>query len=346
MRNSKNYIRAIAFLAVVVILNALMDYVMLHPYYTQNLERDLKKQGDIDILFLGDSLTASLYNSDMIGKELGLTAFAMGFASANLETCSIALEDAMRTRKIGTVVLGWDLRDSGRELPSEQKSYYAEIFANTSLSRAKARIIPHLMNLRYTDVLQIWSGYFDPRDIIEVVKVKNTPEYKRGDVVIWHPDRQPRKYLGQGCYAYLMTEDRADGAKLEMSPFNSDCSDIPEKNVELLKEMKEMCDRRGTRLMAIASPQPQSVLENWGNYDDALERTRRVLDKLGIGFIDTNRLDEFKELQKDEYFRDIWGHMFYPQIDDYSKKICGILKEGGYLDSKKADEKNEKEKER
>lgn len=42
----------------------------------------------------------------------------------------------------------------------------------------------------------------------------------------------------------------------------------------------------------------------------------------------------------------IGGTTFYPQIDGYSKKICGILKEGGYLDSKKADEKNEKEKER
>jgi len=346
MRNSKNYIRAIAFLAVVVILNALMDYVMLHPYYTQNLERDLKKQGDIDILFLGDSLTASLYNSELIGKELGGTAFTMGFASANFETCRIVLEDALKSRKIGTVVLNWDLRDSGRGLPSQQKSYYAELFFNTPFSRTSLKLIPHLMRIRYTEVMQLWSGYFDPRDIIEVVKVKNSPEYKRGDVVIWHPDRQPRKYLGQGCYAYLMTEDRADGAKLEMSPFNSDCSDIPEENVELLRKMKEMCDRRGTRLMAIASPQPQSVLENWGNYDDALERTRRVLDKLGIGFVDTNRLDEFKELQKDEYFRDIWGHMFYPQIDGYSKKVCGILKEGGYLDSKKADEKNEKEKER
>ncbi len=330
MRNSKIIILALVFIFLTLCLNLICNYIFIHPNYVQNLEKDLKKQGDIDVLIVGDSLAKSAYNASLISEELGINAFNFSQSGANLETMRLQIEEAFHKRKISLVVLGWNVMDTLQGSPDQSKSYYSEFFAYSNSSKAKIDYFPHLFSLRYTDVLSLWSAYFDPRDTFEIIKIKNTNEYKNKDVVIWHPNTQPTKYLGQGSYAYVQQDERSDSFQFKDEPFTYKLK-IDEKNLKVLQKLKAMCDEHGAKVIAVVSTCPKTTLKNWKNRTECINENKSVLKKYAIQFFDANTEDWGNKIVEDKFFRDEEGHIFYPYVNDYTMAFCNLLKDNDLI---------------
>lgn len=325
MHNSKKIIMAVVFCVLVILLNSLFNYIFIPPYYAQNVIRDLNKQKDIELLIIGDSLSRSAYDTKTISSSLNINAFNLNQTGCNLETELLLLEYTLEKHKVQTVILNWDT-DTVLQENNLVQSYYTELLRVLDGLKYKIRIFPKTFELPWTNAFIYWSNMFS-HEFLEIIKVKQSDLYKKGDVVIFHPETAPRVYLGQGAFAYRILKQRT--ADFKFSDENRD--DIflyfmDEKNKEIVNEIKDLCNKTNTNLIFMMQSLPLSIRDNSLTLKKYSEDMKNFFCSMGIKFVDANFIEEFNNSRDDYLFRDAGGHYYINGTKSYTEDFCNWYK--------------------
>jgi hypothetical protein len=327
MHNFNTTISAICFIGLLVLISSLCSFLLVPPYYTQNVFRDLDAQKNISLLITGDSLSRCAYNTPLISRELGITSFNLNQTGCDLATDRLILEYAFEKHTIDTVVLNWDIQDTPVRKSKKAQDFYIQLFHAMDSAPVRIQLIPYLLRIRYSTVFFYWSGLYDIKNVPEILAVKTSRSYRDKQVVIFHAKKSPRIYLGQGCFAYRARKDRSSG--FHFTPEESDVRytfHLNDESRRQLRAIQALCNRYGSRLIVVSTPVPKSVQTYSKGWKTAAKKTAVFFAKNGIPYIDCSNNPDFPDADADFHFRDTGGHMLMPYHDDFSRDFCSLLR--------------------
>lgn len=280
-----------------------------------------KKNGNIDLIILGDSHEYDGLDAKTMSDLLGINCVRFVVQGGNPETSYYCLLDALKGNNIQTAVIGWDLLDNFKvpayTYPSNRRAQmYREMlkdsFGNAPLFLSAAG---GMLNQRYTLTFFEYSAF--PENIREIKEVIDS-----------------RKLLKEPFYETEKTSTESiDVNDIHNPKYDLDeilnTNYVPETNpetVEWVKKIQSLCERHGISLYFICGPYPKEIQEFKPESKECYAQTKNLFENLGINFIDTENSQDFPDIHETSKYHDFYGHFTESGKQEYTKDVCKILK--------------------
>lgn len=285
MRNIKKILpRAALLLAFVIFLEWGLGF-LYRPYdqYSTYANMEYKAlKGTVDTIFCGSSKTYSSFDPAVYDEALGTVSFNMGTGSQALTSTYDIIKDAFRLNPIKTVYLEVSLptlQGSGSDLSrigafDRVVSIPGKIEALFREKKSGVQIRELLYSTRITN-------YFDFSSIKENVSYKlsekrNTPPQ----------DGTKAHYIYRG----FINNDRVySGKRYKNKTIHTWKPQIhTQENVDLLKQIIELCQDEGAEIILFSPPMPELLLSYAGDMNDMHAYYQSIADEFGLRFFDMN----------------------------------------------------------
>lgn len=125
MRIFKTVMKVLGVLLFAVLLNSAVTFAFV-PYASKcDLTwQDYRQQGNLDLVFVGNSRTAHAFNPQQIGDELGVDAFNTCTQGQLIEESYLAVKKVVDEHHPETVIFGFDFCDvQGDEFPNPGRAF-------------------------------------------------------------------------------------------------------------------------------------------------------------------------------------------------------------------------------
>ncbi|MCR5421730.1 MAG: hypothetical protein K6E98_12080 [Lachnospiraceae bacterium] len=266
--------------------------------YTRVTFHEMYEQDNIDVLFLGTSHCMHSYDPALLDKALNLNTFNAASSSQMLDGSLLILKEAAKNNNIKHVYLdlfyntSYDVHKKRTQMTS---AYIITDYLKPSVSKSayllKASGKEHYAN-GFIVARRCWKKLFDPSYVIELLKKKNTPEYKNfGYKYITHENSG---YAGKG---YIQNKPQVKNWNFFDTwgwlPIAPDTFSEDYKND--LISIIDYCKENNIELTLVSAPTSDFCLTSVGDYDEYISWVRKTAEQNSIEYYDFN-------LCKEEYF--------------------------------------------
>ena len=325
MRTSKKtIIKILGFIAIFVLSVALLSFLLTPPSGIRVLLKQAK-EGDYDVLIMGQSHAECGYNPYIISDGLDVNAVSVARRVTPINNIYYILQEADVDHKYNMVILDID-------------PYYW-VLDQTRDSGSDMNLMPHLTGMRQYHYFReaIWPQRFtmlfcdymlsgeNIAKIPSCVSAKFDKDYRENnDNAMLAVNRYLKSdtaftYEGRG---FLYGVNRAPDLGWEPFEFNGT---IEQDNLDYLIRIKQYCDDNNIRLICTQSAlNPYRLrIQNMGEIHDYFDN---MLGSMGIEFYDFNYAKAEYLHRTDEDYVDMDGHMMGGVADRQSNLFVEVMK--------------------
>ena len=333
MHNSKtNFVKIIVFVLGFILLNDLINFCFVPKggYSRMTIREMYSQKENIDIAFIGASLTQKDINPYIIDEKLGCTSFDYSFNAQIYTGTYYSLVELFKYHKPKTVVLTTEPLSytCKEEQPLAQLS--VSMYMKPSVNRIKF-YFGMAQDGSYLDSLFAWRGYHidSKKELVKNIKDKLDEEYIKypQDKKLEYYKTKKSGYIGKGAVLKDAEGNTIDYNKLGKISIEEryKVEEIQEKNVKYLGKIAKLCKENDSKLILITTPFPRFEVLRSSNYFEFDNEVKRIADEFGIEYYNYNLIKpEFFDY-KDEYFFDHL-HLNNVGATEFSKSLAEFLK--------------------
>ena len=295
MRIFKTILKIVAIVAVVFALDALATFA-LEPYgsKSQLMWSDYRQQDQLDLVFLGDSVSVHSFDPECIDSELGTNSFNMSTPGQMMEESFMALKTAVKQQNAKTVVYGFEFCNAQNdEFPNPGRAFIRYKDEGDPIAFAEDALYCLTDSRCYTEKQSInWLfPWLENHVKFDISSVSKNIEMKLSGETVYDAaavNERGWKYHGRG---YGNIESRLDynegSSKIYSDVYCYDGFD--ERKLQTLATMCDYCKAQGVDFVVVAPPMPVFNIFDQGNgYFDAAGQVKNLVEGHGGEYYDLN----------------------------------------------------------
>ncbi len=320
----RTFKRILGFIIIFVLSVAILSFLLTPPSGIKILLNQAK-EGDYDVLIMGESHAECGYNPYIISDGLGVNAVSVARRITPINNLYYILQEANTDKKYKMVILDidpyyWRLdqtRDAGTDMNlmprltgTRRYHYFREaiwpdrfirLFCDYQLSLENFEKVPNCIRAKFD------KDYLESND----AGMNAVNRYLKSDTAF--------RYEGRG---FLRGVDRAPALGWENWEFDGR---IEQENIDSLDRIKQYCDENGIKLVCVQSALIPSRLkiQNMGDVHDYFDN---MLGARGIEFYDFNYGKWEYLYRTDLDYVDADGHMMGDIADRQSRLFVDVMK--------------------
>lgn len=326
----KKGIKLIIFIISIFIINFILCFILetdLKDIKLKKMWNDLKKEKDINTLFIGSSIAQVAFDPYLLDEQLKIKSFNMGSGSQSLQQTYIGINEILKQHKIKTIVLGM----GHFTLVQENKINSDMIFINSKedefwkkrKEQAKYCLTKeHIKNTESINFLFPWiytNCGFSPKKIIKNLKIKtNIIDKEKLE------ESNSIFYIGKGFFSNKKTHDYnkvGDEVSDKIYP-----KEIFSYNFDMLKKIVALCKSNGIELIVINPVSPIYDVLSYGNeYFFTMYKLKEFFKDLEVPYYDFNLIKPNIFQSEEDYFYD-HEHLNQKGSTEFSKSFANFMK--------------------
>lgn len=334
MHNSKvAWFKAIIFIVLLIIINYALTFAFVPKgNNTRMTMREMYSQKeDMDIAFIGASLSERDINPYIMNKELGVKTFDYAFPSQMFIGTYYSLKELFDYQKPKLVVL------TAEQINFTNKGEKPLVYLSTApymksfLNEVEYYFAASAQDGSYLDRLFPWRGYHvdSIQNLMKNIYGKLAPAYmnypEAGQVEAFANNKSG--YIGKG--AVKVNPNAPKGTinydNIKGSHDTRSIKDIQEENVEYLKKISELCKENNCKLILLIPPAPVFQVLKVKNYFEFDNEIAKIAKNLNIEYYDYNLIKPELFKSKEDYFSD-GEHLNSQGAEAFSESLAKFLK--------------------
>lgn len=334
MHNSKAaWFKAVAFVSVLIMINYALTFAFVPKGNNSRMTmREMYSQKEnMDVAFVGASLSERDINPYTMDKELGLKTFDYAFPSQMFVGTYYSLKELFDYQKPKLVVL--TAEQTNFTAKGEKSLVYLSTapYMKSFLNEAQYYFASSAQDGDYLDRLFPWRGYHidSMQNLVKNIYGRLDPTYSNypeaGEVESFANNKSG--YIGKGAVKVNPTDPKGtiNYDNVKGSHDNRNISDIQEKNVEYLKKISELCKVNGCKLILLIPPAPVYQVLRVKNYFEFDNEIAKISKDLNIEYYDYNLIKPELFKPKEDYFSD-GEHLNSQGAEAFSESLASFLK--------------------
>lgn len=311
------------FLAGIVLLNWLLSFALCPSWgQTHKMWEGLRKETDIDTVYLGSSFTQNAIDPEIMDEKTGGSSYNMGTAGQPIDQTVLALKEAIRTQPVKRAILAvgaYSFQD--RKKDEYRVTFISEMKAGQNPLQRLGTDLQFLSDARYReDAISVnflfpWIyKHVTPGRILENIKRKiygmeTDPAAERNVRMEMAQDcsgtvknfKQSPMYRGFTATNRLLNYNTIGNTNTK-TKFTKPVSD---EIFDDLDDLCRLCAENDVELIVISIPRTPMDLISYGpDYFKLTDRITDFLEERGVNYYDLDLVKPEYFEQNSEYFAD------------------------------------------
>lgn len=334
MHNSKTaWLKVITFVIVFIMINYALTFAFVPKgNNTRMMMREMySKKENIDIAFVGASLSERDINPYTMDKELGLKTFDYAFPSQMFVGTYYSLKELFNYQKPKLIILTAEQNNFTSKVEKSLVYLSTAPYMNSFFNEVQYYFASSAQDGSYLDRLFPWRGYHvdSIQNLIKNIYGKLTPTYinypEAGQVEALANNKSG--YIGKGAVKVNPTDSKGtinyDNVKGSHDIRN--ISDIQKMDVDYLKKISDLCKANNCKLILLTTPAPVYQVLRVKNYFDFNNEIAKIAKNLNIEYYDYNLIKPELFKSKEDYFSDA-EHLNSNGAEAFSESLANFLK--------------------
>lgn len=323
MRTSKRY-KIGLFLLTVFLVNTILSF-LIEPARgaSDNMWKGYYSEEDIEMLFLGSSLSSASFDPAVFERELGVNAFNMGTPMQSIASNKRALQVAVEEHDIQTVIIGIGFFVLQEEpFRDAEMTFEKELARHTGGLKGWKRSLEYVLsdNMRESEKsINYWFPWIYNKEDYLLDTIKRNVVSKWGLMIERLHGKEEEAFKGYQSANGLVDEN--DGNSYEW--YNQS---FLETNIKDLEELLELCNQYELDALVINTPHPEFDVKScetvYAEHDVIL---RSLCNKYNVEYYDFSLAKE-TIFQDDISFYHDFEHLNYKGSQVFSEVVCNFLK--------------------
>ena len=334
MHNSKAaWFKAIMFIVVLIFINYALTFAFVPKgNNTRMTMREMYSQKEnIDVAFVGASLSERDINPYIMDKQLGVKTFDYAFPSQMFTGTYYSLKELFDYQKPKLMVL------TAEQVNFTNKGEKPLVYLSTApymksfFNEVQYYFAASAQDGSYLDRLFPWRGYHvdSIQNLVKNIYGKLDPTYinypEAGKVEAFENNKSG--YIGKGAVKVNPSDSKGtinyDNVKGSHDIRN--ISDIQKTDVEYLKKISDLCKANNCKLILLTPPAPVYQVLRVKNYFDFNKEITKIAKNLNIEYYDYNLIKPELFKSKEDYFSD-GEHLNSKGAEAFSESLANFLK--------------------
>ncbi|WP_252247364.1 lipolytic protein G-D-S-L family [Clostridium sp. ZBS4] len=333
MHNSKvKWLKAIIFLIIFIMINSMLVFIIVPKgNYSRMTIREMHAQSkNIDVAFIGASLSQKDINPYIMDKELGCNTFDYAFSGQSYAGTYYSLKELFNYHNPKLVILTTDQANytckEERTIAYLSVALYIESFWN--------KIQYYCTSTKdgsYLDRLFAWRGYHVKSipNAINNIYGKLDPSYiyypQTGQVESYSKNNVG--YIGKGAEIIDPNDPKTiNYDKLgKTDQYSIDMNNIQEENVEYLRSISKLCKENDCKLILLNTPFPTYEVFRIKDFFEFHNEVAKIAKELEIEYYDCTLIKPELFKSEENYFFDRI-HFNSNGQEVFSKSLADFLK--------------------
>lgn len=333
MRNFKKIAKCIIFIAVCIIINGILNFILIPSGYTRVILHELNsKDKNFETIIVGQSHGRSDIDPHVLDDEQLGNAMNLCIPGESVRDAYFLVKESTRNNKVKRVILDLDYQ--------YWNDYKENVFGSTFIYN---QLTPSLVKLDYLKSylldkdfrisLTRWANSTDYwSDVKSNVKNKLTADYFNYSINAVKDGDAGGPYTGQGFYSRV----KLDFRKAYSYPVTWDATKINTDAYDYFISIVKFCRKNNIELICTTSPITPFTIVN-GNYNDVNLYFTKLCEENGVKYYDFNLVRKSVLELKNSDYDDFDGHMCGELADKYTKVMADVINAAsdGTLDESK-----------
>lgn len=333
MHNSKAaWFRGIVFIILFIIVNYVLTFIFVPKGdVSREAMREMYSQTkNIDVAFIGASLSVKNINPYIMDKELDSNTFDYAFSGQSYTGTYYSLRELFNYHKPKLIVLTTNSDDYTMKEEPPIVYLSVELYMKSFFNKIQY-YFGSAQDGSYLDRLFAWRGYHvnSIQDAVKNIQGKLDPSY------INYPEpgqveslaTKKNGYIGKGSYKIdpNVTNGTINYDNLKVYYGNKNINDIQQQNVEYLKKISELCKANNCELILLSTPSPAYEILRIKNYFEFNNEISKIAKNLNIEYYNYNLIKPQLFKPQGDYFADI-DHLNSKGQEVFSESLAAFLK--------------------
>lgn len=334
MHNSKAaWFKAVIFVIIFIMINYAFTFAFVPKgNHTRMTMREMYSQKEnIDVAFVGASLSERDINPYIMDKELGVKTFDYAFPSQMFVGTYYSLKELFDYQKPKLVVL--TAEQTNFTTKGEKPLVYISTapYMKSFFNEVQYYFASSAQDGSYLDRMFPWRGYHvdSAQNLMKNIYGKLDPTYinypQNGQVEALENSKSG--YIGKGAVKVNPSDSKGtiNYDNVKGSHDNRNISDIQETDVEYLKKISDLCKANNSKLILLTPPAPVYQVLRVKNYFDFDNEIAKIAKNLNIEYYDYNLIKPELFNSKEDYFSD-GEHLNSNGAEAFSESLANFLK--------------------
>lgn len=304
MKKRRWILPVVIFIALVIAINSLLNYMLIQPGLSRSIFHEAK-EGGFDCIIVGASHGSYGYSSEVLKNETGMKTMNMCMGGEYYNDAYYVLKYALKYNKPKLVILDTDYQYLVNE--HDESILFNSIYNAYPLCKEKlGYYFSKMVKEEFRGTFLKWTNYWQCyKTIGQTVAKKQSEAYKNYDssVVSMNPYDI---YKGQG-FIYR----NSDYKKSDTPCIEWDESKVDKGQVGYIKKIVNLCRKNNIDIVfASAVQDPEMVGHQVDKFAAADQYIQKLADELSVDYYNFNKL-RFQIFARDTSgFYDREGHMY------------------------------------
>lgn len=295
MRIFKKLVKVFVAIAVVVGVDAFMTFA-LEPYgsKSQLMWNDYRQEGQLDLVFIGDSVSVHSFNPKFVNSELGAKSFNMSTPGQMMEESFMALRSAVEEKGAKIIVYGFEFCNAQNdEFPNPSRAFIRYKDENDPVAFTKDALYCLADQRCFTGKESInWLfPWIDNHVKFDLHAIEKNMQMKLSGTTVYDAaavNEKGWKYYGCG-YGNIETRlDYNEGSSEIYSDVYEDTA-FDSRKLQTLADMCDYCENAGVDLLVVVPPMPVfNIFDRGKDYFDLSSQARDLVTSHGGEYYDLN----------------------------------------------------------
>lgn len=334
MHNSKAvWFKAVIFVIIFIMMNYAFTFAFMPKgNHTRMTMREMYSQKEnMDVAFVGASLSERDINPYIMDKELGVKTFDYAFPSQMFVGTYYSLKELFDYQKPKLVVL--TAEQTNFTTKGEKPLVYISTapYMKSFFNEVQYYFASSAHDGSYLDRMFPWRGYHvdSMQNLIKNIYGKLDPTYinypQNGQVEALANNKSG--YIGKGAVKVNPSDSKGtiNYDNVKGSHDNRNISDIQKTDVEYLKKISDLCKANNCKLILLTPPAPVYQVLRVKNYFDFDNQIAKIAKNLNIEYYDYNLIKPELFNSKEDYFSD-GEHLNSKGAEAFSESLANFLK--------------------
>ena len=322
MRKYKKKLVIILFLALLVIINSILNFILVPSTITRVIMHEIESEHDYKCIFIGTSHGSYGIDSNKVTEVLGSKTMNLCIGGEYLQDSYYLLKRAFETNKPDTIILDMDFEYLlGGPISSLSGSsiYNLYPFSLNKLFYFKDKVL----GLDYRAAFFPWMDYRDNfSSAFDVVKTKMSSDYINYSVnAVKMNSNNDYKHNG------FLYRERSTHEKI-LNHLTWDESNVNQQSVQYFNKIVDLCKSKNTKIIMISTPVPvEEITYSKDQFEQAYAYVSGLAEANNIEYYNFSLLKESVFPRNIGDYNDYDGHMYGDTAERFSEILGSFLKD-------------------
>jgi len=312
------HVKRLGFLLIFLLCGMGFRYLLVDDTesYTRLMMHEFYRQDNIDVLFIGSSHCYISLDPRITDEIFQADTFNAGSALQAQDATFALIREAVERYQVKQIFMEMYYLMMNNVNYKDRK-YLTETYIISDYMRPSVNKVRFLLNASspkyyinsFIPPRRNWEALLHPADVIDIVKKKQTAEYRGYLPVNGYQGKGFAVNSGEIKNGLLL--DTAGFDRIRPESASEDC-------LRTMNDIISYCDKKGIRLTLFSAPMSLFQTAGVGNYDDYIAMINEMIEGTNVRYVDFNICRERYFDQSPDLFSDA-GHLNEAGAEKFSR---------------------------